>query len=87
MSSSTASLLYLSPVFIRRHLRWNKNKDSGKKDREIQRMLKIGLRERENKIMSTLIDERALFLEDKLLHAVAYNFNCTFFAEIFQVKA
>lgn len=32
--------LYLSPVFIRRHFRWNnKNKDSGEKDREICRGL------------------------------------------------
>jgi len=35
-----------------------------------------------------LIDEYAFF-ENKLLHAVAYNFSCvlTIFAEIFQVEA
>lgn len=55
--------------------------------------LKIGLRERENKTMWTLIDwidEHALLLlEDKLLHAVVYNSNymLAVFAAISQVEA
>lgn len=50
------SVLYLSPVFIRRHFRWNNKSirmvEEGPRDMSrILWMLKIGLRERENKIM------------------------------------